>query len=197
MGDTTSEKLDKGMVYGRFIIEILGAPREHIETVLRKFVDHLKADKGLEIVKAEFAEAEPQGKLFSTFVELEIWLKSWSKLIEFCFDAMPSSVEIIEPNRFVMDSGTLSGLLNDLQAKMHAIDMKLKETTAENKMLNMNAKRLLKNFMAYAAGEGKTPEEVAKKVGINEIGYIIKLLDELIKEGLVAKGNDGLYRLIK
>src|SRR3989344_862584 len=117
------QKLEKGMILSRFIIEMLGAPKEHVEKTMRDYIESLKGDKEIEIVKVNIADAEKQdNNFFSTYTEIEVWMKNIDKLVGFCFDALPSSVEIIEPETLRFSGSQLAGLLNDLQAKLHKID---------------------------------------------------------------------------
>ena len=91
------DKLDKGYVQAKVVLEILGAPKEHIENTLVGYVEKAKGEKGIIFVDAEFSETEEQEKMFSKFVEVEFLFKNIETLIGFCFDYMPSSIEVIEP----------------------------------------------------------------------------------------------------
>ena len=91
----------------RIIIEILGKPKEHVEKTLRIYVDKIKNDSDLVILNSEFSEAAEKEKLWATFVELDMIIKGIPKLIAFCFDYMPSSVEITKPEEFVMKKSTV------------------------------------------------------------------------------------------
>jgi len=187
---TDRERIEQGKVLGRFIIEILGAPKEHIEKTLREYVQKLKEDTDLEVVKEEYAPAEPRDKLFTAFVELEIWLKDIYKLIEFCFDAMPSSVEIIEPESFNIKSNQLSGLLNDLQARIHAVDMALKKLKAYNKWLEKNSNTLVRNIVLLALKDkSKSLKELSTSVGIVE-AQLKRITEKLEKEGLIVSNGE-------
>ena len=55
------------------IIEILGAPKEHVEETIKKVVDIAK--KGYEVKDSKIHETKQMDKLFGTFVELELKIK--------------------------------------------------------------------------------------------------------------------------
>jgi hypothetical protein len=162
-----AEKLDEGQVHTRFIIEMLGAPKEHIEKTLRDYVKKLGEDNEIDIIKTSYSNAKPQDKFFSIFVELEAWMQDISKVIAFCFDSLPSSVEILNPQEFMLKSADFSGLLNDLQAKIHDYDFKLKDLNAKNRLLAKNSSSIMKNFIFFSLKEGmKTIDQLSGEIGI-------------------------------
>jgi hypothetical protein len=65
------ERLEKGQVLAKVIIEMLGAPKEHIEATLKQYIEKLKKEKkDFEVMKSDFAEAKEQGKFFAAFTEI-------------------------------------------------------------------------------------------------------------------------------
>ena len=190
-----SERLSERQVLAKIIIEMLGAPKEHIEKTIKDYVEKLKNDKDITIIQEDFSDAKEQGKFFSIFVELDIWFKDVSKLIEFCFDAMPSSVEIIEPTSLKFEAGELSGLINDLQARIHQLDMLVKDLNAKLKIVDKNAMVVLENFVANVLKDGKkTEEEIGKLIGMTP-KTLIKFLEQYEKDGKIKTENDK-YMLI-
>lgn len=186
------EENAKERVLARVIIEMLGAPKEHIEKTLKDYVEKLKQDKDLEITKEDLAPAKEQNKLFSTFAELELWFKSPQKLVDFCFDSMPSSIEILKPESIALDSAGLSDTLNDLQAKLHNNDMIIKTLKAKNALLDKNAKAVLRNFVSFIVKDGpKTIEDFSKWMGIKP-EQLKPFLHELIKENKLVE-KEGRY----
>lgn len=175
-------------IVARVIIEMLGAPKEYIETTLKNYIEKLKKD-GIKIIKETVEPAQKQNELFSTFVELDIDFDKMEDLLGFCFDSMPSSVEILEPEELQINASDLSGHLNDLQAKLHEVDMVVKTTRAQNKVLDKNAMNVFKNFVKYLCKEGMTTEEMSKIVGI-ETRQLQKFVDILVKEGKIKKEGD-------
>lgn len=153
-------------IHVRAIIEMLGAPKEHIEKTMKDYVDKLKND-GLNIVLEVYNDAVPSEGLFSTFAELEIGFDKLADLLSFCFDSMPSSVEILSPENLVLSSGILSGFLNDLQAKVHDNDLIVKTLSARNKVLDHNAVNVFNNFIIYQLKQGaKSVLDIADNLGV-------------------------------
>jgi len=172
----------------RVIIEMLGAPKEYIETTLKNYIEKLKKD-GIKIIKETVEPAQKQNELFSTFVELDVEFEKMEELFGFCFDSMPSSVEILEPEELKITAGDLSDHLNDLQAKLHEVDMVVKTTRAQNKVLDKNAMNVFKNFVKHLCRDGMTTEEMSKIVGIEE-RQLQKFVDILVKEDKIKKEGD-------
>ena len=75
------------------IIEVLGKPKEHVEKSMNMYLEKLKKEDYLSILKEEVAEVKKlEDNMFSTFAEMELLIKGPINLISFCFDYMPSSI---------------------------------------------------------------------------------------------------------
>ena len=111
----------------RTIIEVLGKPKEHVEKAISDYVEHIKQDSELVVLNEDYSEMKEQGKLWSKFVELDLVIKGTQKLIGFCFEYMPSSIEVVKPEHLTMTNPELSNFLNDLQARLHSVDMVVKQ----------------------------------------------------------------------
>jgi len=189
----TEERVQLGQILGRVIIEILGAPKEHIEKTLKEYVEKLKQDTDIQIIKEDFTKAAPQEKLFSAFVELEIWFTDISKLLEFCFDSMPSSIEILEPSDFHFKANDFAGLINDLQAKLHKFDMIIKNLNARVNLLDKNGQALIRNMLNLILKEkDEDLKTLTSKTGVEE-KKLLAFIDELEKQGVISKVNDKYH----
>jgi len=122
-------------IKAKIIIELLGKPKEHIEETMNKVLDELKERKNVEILNKKVSEAKELEKFFSIFSELEIKFDNISSLLGVCFDFMPSSVEILEPNKLSFESKNIDNLLNDLLAKLHQQSMVVRNLHAENVLM--------------------------------------------------------------
>lgn len=179
----------------KIIIEILGKPKEHVEKTLRTYVDKIKEDSGFIIMNSEFTDAKEKEDLWATFVELELIVKGLPKLIAFCFDYMPSSIEIIKPEEFSMKKSTIEDMLNDLQAKLHTVDMVVQQQKNENTFLKQNLNKSVCNTLLISLAFGSQDKEKLSKVtGIPDKELKI-FLDKLTKENKIRKENE-LYSLV-
>ena len=114
------------------IIEILGKPKEHVEQTISKVMEELGKKEGITIVEKEVANTKELENFFSTYADVELKLADLDKLIDFCFDFLPSSVEIMEPEKIDLDSHKMAEFLNDLLAKLHQNSMAIRNLHAEN-----------------------------------------------------------------
>ncbi len=183
-----NEKIEKGYVHFTSIIEVLGKPKEHIEQAIKGYVEKIKTNRNFIILDENFSEAKPvEGQLFSIFVELEALAKNSEELVFFCFDYMPSSIEIIEPEEIKYKNNEFSGFLNDLQARLHGIDMALKQYKAKNTNLIKNSAVLLRNMVILILQQGpKRSEEISKKIGL-PVDKIENILKIMLKENRIKK----------
>ncbi|MFH1439752.1 MAG: hypothetical protein ABIG89_04245 [Candidatus Woesearchaeota archaeon] len=232
-----SEK-NKQKIVVRSIINMVGKPKEHLEQIIRNYIEELRKEDGVKVLKEDYAEAKRQnddgvvdgddddtkdsesskytdgsknnidnnnrinGKgikdnnnvMFSTFVEVDVEFDDVDKLMWFCFDFMPSSVEIISPDEFVYKAPDFTDFLNEIQSKLHKLDMLIKNFEADNKVLKKNGLTLVKNLIIILLKEkSRNINDISKEAGV-PADHILKFVDALIKEGKVKEEN-GVYSL--
>jgi hypothetical protein len=187
---------EEGKIYASAIIEVLGKPKEHVESALKGFVNQIKEDKAFKLKKEEYQEAKEHGDMWTTFVELEFEAKNISTMIGFCFDYMPSSIEIIEPEELKMNRDNISDFLNDLQAKLHGVDMLVKQAKTENIFLKKNINTILRNLVTVSLHNGpKDAKALSQITGVQEDE--IKLFMKSLLKLEIAKEEKEVYSLIK
>ena len=189
------ERIDKGQILVRIIIEVLGAPKEYVEQAVKLVVDKVHNIKDLDIVSEATYEAEERGEVFSTFSEIEVWFKNLDILTQFLFDFTPSSVEIIQPAKLAFKADFVSGFMNDFLLKMHDLGLKLKDTAAKTQLLQKNTDILVRNFLKVVLQESRSLDEIAKLTGIPK-DNAEAMLQNFEKAGLLKKENDS-YLFIK
>ena len=178
------------------IIEVLGKPMGHVEDSIRDYVEKIKKDSELIVMNADFSEAAEKKGLWAVFVELDMVVKGIQKLIGFCFDYMPSSIEITKPEAFAVKKSTVENFINDLQARLHNVDMVVKRQKNENTFLKKNLVKAVSNtiLLSLATG-GMTMENLSRATGIAEKELKV-FLDDLIREDKIKK-EDDMYSLVK
>jgi len=125
-------------ILSRIIIEIVGSPKEHASKVLETVLDKLRGEKGVKVMKENVGEPQELKELkgfWSTFADLEIEIEELEKLLDICFDYMPSSIEIIEPQSLNVDMRHMTNLVNDMLTRLHDYNMVIKNIHAENILL--------------------------------------------------------------
>jgi len=181
-------KITEGWIHCVFIIEMLGKPKEHLESTLKKYIENLKKDKKIIIIEEDYAEPEAkENEMFSTFVELEVLMRNTEKIIDFCFDYMPSSIEIIEPTSLAYKNNELANILNDLQTRLHKYDMMVKNFSQQNKVLKRNSAIFLRTLIDLSLKQGpKDTKEISKDIKIPE-KELNTFLEVLVKENKIIK----------
>ena len=171
----------------RTIIEVLGKPQEHVETAIKKYVQNLKEDKRYHVVREEYAEIKKQEQhdLWAGFAELEFQTEKMEDIISFCFDYMPSLIEIIEPEEITFEDVDVSHFLNDLQAKLHAVDMVAKQMKVENGILQKSVTILLRNYILFLLKNNNfSSVQLSQLTGVEQ-NRLEDFLDQLIDEGKI------------
>ncbi len=180
--------MEQQPIVARCIIEMLGAPKEHIVQKLQEHVDKLK-EEGLEINTEKYSEPTEQSKLFSVFVELQASFKDVRQLMDFCFDSMPSSVEIMSPEKISLDSTYFEQFINDFQAKLHHTDMMFKNLTVQKQVLDHNAINMMRNFIKYVCAKPHSMEKLSGMLGVR-IDELSPFVNGLVESGVLKKEGD-------
>lgn len=189
--ELVSEKLGKGYIRARAIIEMMGAPKEYLAKMLKSYMDKLKHNKNIMVIQEDYAKPKKHEKLFTTFVDVDFLAKDASELAFFCFDYMPSSIEISEPEKFNYDAPDFAAFFNDMVARLHRLDAHIKTIKAKSMNLERNAGLLLRNNVMIVLKHEKdsTLEGISKKTGI-PTEQLSPFLEKLIREGWIKRDKN-------
>lgn len=192
-----SQKASHANIRCRTIIEVLGKPQEHVEKTIREYVEKIKHDEDYVVLKEEFSQAKEQDEFWSIFVEMEFLVKGVNNLVSFCFDYMPSSMEILSPEELIMPTQTINQLLNDLQARLHQVDMVVKQQKNQSDHLRENLNKSIKNIITVGITHSPMDKETISKVTGVEESQVNLFLEQLMKEGVLKKDGDIYSRAKK
>ena len=118
----------------RIILEIVGAPKEHVEKTMVLILEKLRNEEDLKVLREKTYETEQVKAFWSTFSEIEMEINDLETLTRICFNYMPSSIEILEPNDIKTNAKEITNIFNDLMGKLHAYDMIIKDIHARKKL---------------------------------------------------------------
>ena len=194
------EKISEGWIHVRVILEMLGKPKEHIETTLREYVKQIKEqEKKVAMINEYYSEAKEQGEkkeLFAVFAELEMLVKNPETLVWLSFDYMPSSIEIIEPETLRYKRTELANFVNDLLARLHDVDMKFKNVIIDSNLSGRSNEILLKKLvLALLKNKSATLEELSDSAGIDAKALFI-FLGSMINDNFIKKEGEK-YLLVE
>jgi hypothetical protein len=132
------------------ILEMLGRPKEHLEETLNKLVEALGKEKGIKISNKKVHEAKelenkdkngkivevkPENQLYTSFAEIEMDIDDLNTLIIMTFKYMPAHIEIVSPAEFNINNFEVTGLLNEITARLHHYDAIAKSALMNNKLI--------------------------------------------------------------
>ncbi len=185
----------KELIRCKSILEVLGKPKEHVEKTIKLLVEKVKEDPEISVLDEKYAEIEPREKtMFSTFVELDMIFKGLPAITGFCLDFMPSSLEIEKPEQLILKNIDISNFFNDLQAKLHNVDMVAKSLRVERDFLKRNMNTVISNLITILIKINKNKlDDLSKFTGINQ-EELERHLAKLIEEGKIKKEED-IYQL--
>ncbi len=190
-------KISEGALHARVILEVVGKPKEYVVESLKSYVKKIKADKSYALTKGSTEKAEEHDGLFSAFAELEVLIKKPIDLMSFCFDYMPASVEIIEPENVMLKAYDYSGFVNDMLARVHSLNTGVIQTRESNSFFIKNLAVLLRNFIVVLlSSKQMTAKELQALMGVKEED-IQKVLNVLEKEGKVKKKGEKYAAVAK
>ncbi|MEK6873709.1 MAG: hypothetical protein AABW91_02595 [Nanoarchaeota archaeon] len=143
-----------------FIIEMLGRPADHVKLTMEQLVDRFGNEKGTKIVqktihdpveynleeendKERNNKISVKQKLFTTFAEIEAEFESVEPLLMAAFNYMPSNIEIISPENFILKNHDISGILTGIVVRLHRYDEVTKKLVVDREMLENQLRSVL------------------------------------------------------
>ncbi len=193
------QTIKEGGIRLRTIIEVGGNEESFIDEVLKKMIEKIKTDEeDIYLLKAKLSKPEKvkDQEIFIAFAECELLCKDMNTLSYLAFEYQPSNLEIIEPDRFQINSKEFSDYINDFQAKMHENDAKIKNASMKIKILNNNAKAILINFVTFLLSRNNLSSEVLSKITGIKLDALEDTLDEMIDKGFIELDGEN-YKLKK
>lgn len=191
------KKIQEGGVKSKLIIEIVGKPKEYVEDTIKKNIEKLKTEKKAHLVSEKIHEVkELQDSIFSTFAEVEIVVETFQRFLDICYEYAPSSIEVLEPERYPMKTKDIEGILNDLISRSHNATAQLREAVAKISILDQNFMNLMKRMIVSLVEDSpKKISHIADKTGLSEDKA--KQFLEIFEEDKIIKIEKNECMLIK
>ena len=132
------------------IIEVIGKPPEHLVETVENIIKKIDEEKGINIVektvyepkKLEIKQENAQ-ELFTTFAEIEAEFDNLEAIIMLVFNYMPSNLEIISPESFILKNDYLSEIMTGIVIRLHKYDEIAKQTLMDKEILMKKVKELM------------------------------------------------------
>ncbi len=182
-------RVAEGWIHFRAIIEVAGIPKEHVKETLAGHMKKIEENKSLALISKKINPPKKEEEYFVAFAEAEALVKNTKELISFCFYFMPSHIEILDPEQMMYDMQDMADFLNDLQARLHAVNIGIQDYQQKNANLVKNTTTIISNFIMWTLHEPRTLAEMSKITGIKG-EELEKLLAALEKEKKVHKKGE-------
>lgn len=189
------EKLKAGWIHALVMFEIIGKPKEHVDTSAEKLLEVLEKDERVIFLEKNFGKAnKTEDGYFAAFAEVDLLVKDVESLTWLAINFTPSTVEIIEPLSFKFDARELQTWYNDLLAHLHHIGYTYKTQNSEMQFVKHNLAQLINNTLLLSlARSPKNIEAIGKDTSLTK-DTIEPHINKLIEQKKV-KEKAGLYML--
>jgi DNA-binding TFAR19-related protein (PDSD5 family) len=107
---------------------------------------------------------------------------------------MPSSIEILKPSEFAISVQTIQNFINDLQARLHSVDMVVKKQNNENLFLKKNMSKAVINLILISLARNKLDKDHLSKITGIKNAELNLFLKKLIEDGKI-KEEGSIYTL--
>lgn len=151
---------DEKPITATFLLEIIGRPKEHLVQTLEELIKKIDSEKKTSVKNKTIHEPtliKDQQDLFTTFAEVEIKVEELMILAVLMFKYMPSHIEIISPERIVLQNNQLADLLSELSRRLHGYDELARIFQIEKDQMLSKIQELTQQL------ESKTPKKSTKK----------------------------------
>ena len=142
------------------ILEILGRPAEHLVETLENIIGQMGEEKGVKVINKKIkepVELKDNKGFFSSFVEVEVETDSINHIVMLMFKYTPANIQIIEPEKVVIDHSLLSETLSEIIRKIHGYD----EVARVIQMQNQQLKQQVAEFIQK---HNIKPEDLKKEI---------------------------------
>jgi hypothetical protein len=107
------------------IVEVAGRPAQHVKDSIKAHVGQLRLKKEICVINESISnprKVEGAEEMYTCFAEVEIEVENFARLTEIVFDYMPSSIEILNPDKVEMSLPEATTYLNTLAGRLHRYD---------------------------------------------------------------------------
>jgi hypothetical protein len=126
----------------RAIIEVAGTPQNYVDKVMFNIVENLKKELQTKVIETQIAEARPsKDSIFAGFIETELQIDTFEKMIYLLVNYMPSSIELLDVTEIKMKADEFRNAMNDLLSTIHKTQFMVSNLQAENMMLKQEKEK--------------------------------------------------------
>lgn len=188
---TVSQKKEDGWIECNVTMQMIGKPKDYLVESMNKIIDGIKSEeKKYAIFETQFFDGDNKENFFTYFCEIKMLFSKPLDIIDFSFDYMPSTIELVDPPNISFSSADFSSFINEMLIKNHDLNMLTKTLSEQGKRLFATQDALLKNitFQSIIYGE-KSISKIARNAGVDE-KFMENLLNKMVEENTLVKNGD-------
>lgn len=128
------------------ILEILGKPPEHLIETLEKIIDEIKKEKGVEVLSKKIMEPvqlKENKDFYTSFAEIEVQVEKIDSLAMLMFKYTPANIQVIEPEKILVDNALLSDVLSEIIRRLHGYDEVARVIQIENQKMKQQMQEIM------------------------------------------------------
>lgn len=153
-------------IQANFVLEMLGRPKENVESSMTALINELSRDKGIKLINKALHEAVPAEKskdLFTTFCELLVEFDTTEDLLQTVFKYLPANVDVIRPEKLAISNHDFNFLTNRLAQKLHQYDAIVKNTLMQRDILARKLKEVAPHLFKKTEKSDKKEDQKEEK----------------------------------
>lgn len=186
MAKTDAKTTEENLVV-RTIFEVIGRPKEHVEKTIKAYIENIKTDSQIKVLKEDYDAAEEiEEGMFSAICEVELDVATIEKLTWLSMNFSPASIEVISPPALSLNDKDITHWLNDLLSKLHEIGVQQKALSSQNEGIIRNFNAMTRNAIILTLKESQEIAAISQKIGLSE-EFTEQFLEALIKEKKIKK----------
>ena len=128
------------------ILEIIGAPAEHLVKTLEEITKEMGNEKDVKINNKKIhepTELKDRKDFFTTFAEVEVEVEGALQLAILMFKYMPAHVEVVSPESINLTNNEYGDILSELTRRLHKYDEVARVIQMEKNIIEKKLKDVL------------------------------------------------------
>jgi hypothetical protein len=185
------QKKEDGWVECNVTLQMIGKPKEYLVESMNKIITGIESEeKKYAIFETQFFDGDNKENFFTYVCEIKMLFSKPLDIIDFSFDYMPSTIELVDPPNISFSSADFSSFINEMLIKNHDLNMLTKTLSEQGKRLFATQDALLKNitFQSIIYGE-KSISKISRNAGVDE-KFMENLLNKMVEENTLVKNGD-------
>lgn len=185
------QKKEDGWIECNATLQMIGKPKDYLVESMNKIIAGIESeDKKYAIFEKEFFDGDEKENYLTYVCEIKMLFSKPLDIIDFSFDYMPSTIEVVDPPNISFESAEFSAFINEMLIKNHDLNMLAKTLSKQGTRLFETQNALLKNitFLSITHGQ-RSIKQISRNAGVDE-KFMENLLNKMVEEKSLVKNGD-------